>query len=113
MKRKKWVLKKKHQTKRSAAQTPDLRFSTTTRHSLFSSLSSLALFIPILFVTKLRSFFFQVEEDFAEIDPQAIMPQGKRTRGVRVDYTSQEALEKAGLEANEDEESDDDVEMKD
>lgn len=41
------------------------------------------------------------------------MPQGKRTRGVRVDYTSQEALEKAGLEANEDEESDDDVEMKD
>lgn len=39
---------------------------------------------------------------------------GRRTRGVKVDYTSKEALEKAGLHGNEkdEEESDDDVEMK-
>lgn len=57
--------------------------------------------------------FFQVEEDFEEIDPTAIIPQDRRTRGVRVDYTSKEALARAGLEGNEDDESDDDVEMKD
>ena len=42
------------------------------------------------------------------------MPPGRRTRGVKVDYTSKEALAKAGLQGNEDDdESDDDVEMKD
>lgn len=48
-----------------------------------------------------------------EIDPSAIITQGRHTRGVRVDYTSKEALAKAGLQGNEDEDSDDDVEMKD
>ncbi|KAF8588679.1 hypothetical protein K439DRAFT_579997 [Ramaria rubella] len=38
------------------------------------------------------------EEDLQEIDPAAILPQGRRTRGVKVDYTSAEALKKAGLE---------------
>ncbi|KAF9050155.1 hypothetical protein BJ165DRAFT_1456721 [Panaeolus papilionaceus] len=50
------------------------------------------------------------EEEFEEIDPQAIL--GRRTRGVKVDYTSKEALAKAGLNGNEDDEEDDDVEMK-
>ena len=58
-------------------------------------------------------FFFQVEDDLDEIDPKAIVTQGRRTRGVRVDYTSKEALEKAGLQNNDDEESDEDVKMKD
>lgn len=35
------------------------------------------------------------EETFDEIDPSAIV--GRRTRGVKVDYTSTEALRKAGL----------------
>ncbi|RXW14076.1 hypothetical protein EST38_g11778 [Candolleomyces aberdarensis] len=47
------------------------------------------------------------EEDFEEIDPSAIIPTGRRTRGVRVDYTSQEALAKAGLTGNEMDEDDD------
>ena len=52
-----------------------------------------------------------VEDDLKEIDPTHIM--GRRTRGVKVDYTSKEALEKAGLQGNEkDEDSDEDVEMK-
>ncbi|KAF8187497.1 histone H2A.Z-specific chaperone CHZ1 [Pholiota molesta] len=52
------------------------------------------------------------EEEFDEIDPSAIIG-GRRTRGVKVDYTSKEALAKAGLQGNEkDEESDEDIEMK-
>ncbi|KAG2135505.1 hypothetical protein DEU56DRAFT_756636 [Suillus clintonianus] len=35
------------------------------------------------------------EDDHEEIDPSAILP--RRTRGTRVDYTSEEALKKAGL----------------
>ena len=58
-------------------------------------------------------FFGQVEDSLEEIDPSAIVPQGRRTRGVRVDYTSKEALEKAGLQDDEGEESDEDVMMKD
>ncbi|KAF4621432.1 hypothetical protein D9613_000197 [Agrocybe pediades] len=54
----------------------------------------------------------EVEEEFDEINPEAILPTGRRTRGVRVDYTSKEALEKAGLQGNEDEDDDEDVEMK-
>ncbi|KAJ3564918.1 hypothetical protein NP233_g7980 [Leucocoprinus birnbaumii] len=54
----------------------------------------------------------EVEESFAEIDPSAIVSGGRRTRGVRVDYTSKEALEKAGLKPGDaDEDEDDDVEM--
>lgn len=49
-----------------------------------------------------------------EIDPSAILPASRRTRGIKVDYTSKEALERAGLKDQEkDEESDDDVIMKD
>jgi hypothetical protein len=48
-----------------------------------------------------------------EIDPSAILPTGRRTRGVKVDYTSKEAIAKAGLQGNEDdEEGDDDHVMK-
>jgi Histone chaperone domain CHZ len=55
----------------------------------------------------------QGEETFEEIDPSAIIG-GRRTRGVKVDYNSKEALAKAGLQGNEnEEESDDDVVMKD
>ena len=49
-----------------------------------------------------------------EIDPAAILSTGRRTRGVKVDYTSKEALAKAGIDDPEKEEdSDEDVEMKD
>ncbi|KAJ7079056.1 hypothetical protein B0H15DRAFT_933561 [Mycena belliarum] len=52
------------------------------------------------------------EESFAEIDTSAIRP--SRTRGVKVDYTSPEALAKAGLTAEDnDDEDDEDVKMKD
>jgi Histone chaperone domain CHZ/Centromere protein B dimerisation domain len=41
--------------------------------------------------------FFQ-DDSLEEIDPGAILPSsGRRTRGVKIDYTSKEALEKAGL----------------
>ncbi|KAF5386252.1 hypothetical protein D9615_002633 [Tricholomella constricta] len=56
----------------------------------------------------------EAEETFEEIDPSAILSTGRRTRGVKVDYTSQEALQRAGLQGNEkDEDEDEDVEMKD
>ncbi|RDX42733.1 hypothetical protein OH76DRAFT_1410902 [Lentinus brumalis] len=48
------------------------------------------------------------EDDFEEIDPSAIITSSRRTRGVRVDYSSAEALAKAGLkpeEAAEDDEN--------
>ena len=81
-----------------------------TRHSVYQ-----VHFVSILMlhVTELLSFFSQIDDDFEEIDPSAIITQSRRTRGVRVDYTSEEALAKAGLQGHEDEESDDDVEMKD
>ncbi|KAI0032257.1 hypothetical protein K488DRAFT_50346 [Vararia minispora EC-137] len=42
------------------------------------------------------------EEDYAEIDPSAIIASGtRRTRGVKIDYTSPEALAKAGLKSDE------------
>ncbi|KAF7428058.1 hypothetical protein PC9H_007277 [Pleurotus ostreatus] len=50
----------------------------------------------------------EVEEDFSEINPEAIT--SRRTRGKKVDYTSAEALAKAGLAAEGDD--DDDEEMK-
>ncbi|KAF9446229.1 hypothetical protein P691DRAFT_777021 [Macrolepiota fuliginosa MF-IS2] len=54
----------------------------------------------------------EVEETFEEIDPSAIVPSGRRTRGVRVDYTSAEALAKAGLKAEDLEKDEDgDIEM--
>lgn len=71
-----------------------------TRRYVFVLLSS-------LFVFKLVVFFFrisltvrstQVDESFEEIDPTAI--RSRRTRGVKVDYTSAEALAKAGLKAD-------------
>jgi len=42
------------------------------------------------------------EDEFEEIDPTAVLPSGRRTRGVRVDYTSTEALRKAGLKPEDD-----------
>ncbi len=44
-----------------------------------------------------------------EIDPSVIITSSRRTRGIRVDYTSAEALQKAGLKpehVNEDEAED-------
>ena len=37
------------------------------------------------------------DDDLEEIDPSVIIGGTRRTRGVRVDYTSAAALEKAGL----------------
>ncbi|PFH45709.1 hypothetical protein AMATHDRAFT_71189 [Amanita thiersii Skay4041] len=54
----------------------------------------------------------EAEETFEEIDPSAILSTGRRTRGIKVDYTSKEALEKAGLKGDEEDE-DEDVSMKD
>ena len=42
------------------------------------------------------------DEDFDAIDPAAVLPPGRRTRGVKVDYTSSEALRKAGLKPEDD-----------
>ncbi|KAJ3726918.1 hypothetical protein EV361DRAFT_869696 [Lentinula raphanica] len=50
------------------------------------------------------------EDSMEEIDPSVIMS-GRRTRGKKVDYTSAEALEKAGLQNNE-KDDEDDEEMK-
>ncbi|TFY65735.1 hypothetical protein EVG20_g5352 [Dentipellis fragilis] len=47
------------------------------------------------------------DEDLQEIDPSVILAPGRRTRGVKVDYTSKEALAKAGLNADD---ADDDAE---
>lgn len=41
------------------------------------------------------------DDEFSEIDPTAIV--NRRTRGVKVDYTSKEALTKAGLDKEEEE----------
>jgi hypothetical protein len=49
------------------------------------------------------------EDDLEEIDATAIRP--RRTRGVRVDYTSADALKKAGLEGSVD--NDEEPEFKD
>jgi hypothetical protein len=46
-----------------------------------------------------------IQDDYAEIDPRSI--QGRRTRGVKVDYTSPEALAKAGLGPELDDEKED------
>ncbi|KAF8658283.1 hypothetical protein AX16_002057 [Volvariella volvacea WC 439] len=54
----------------------------------------------------------EIEESFEEIDPSAILPTGRRTRGVKVDYTTPEALEKAGLAPGQDEDDDDDEDVK-
>ena len=51
-----------------------------------------------------------------EIDPSAIIPTGRRTRGVRVDYTSAEALAKAGVkpeDAADDDEQEETYDAKD
>ncbi|KAJ7187934.1 histone H2A.Z-specific chaperone CHZ1 [Mycena filopes] len=50
------------------------------------------------------------EESFNDIDPSVIQP--RRTRGVKVDYTSAEALAKAGMTAEEASADDDDTDVK-
>ncbi|KAG1752902.1 hypothetical protein EDB19DRAFT_1903283 [Suillus lakei] len=46
------------------------------------------------------------DEEDHEIDPSAILP--RRTRGTRVDYTSEEALKKAGLTKDDHDDDDED-----
>ncbi|EMD37654.1 hypothetical protein CERSUDRAFT_114301 [Gelatoporia subvermispora B] len=46
------------------------------------------------------------EDDLGAVDPSAIISGGRRTRGVRVDYTSQEAIARAGLTGHEDDDED-------
>ncbi|KAF8518721.1 hypothetical protein JB92DRAFT_2054898 [Gautieria morchelliformis] len=53
------------------------------------------------------------EDEYQEIDAGAILPQGRRTRGVKVDYTSPEALKKAGLDSGDGAEADEEDEFKD
>ncbi|KAI0316511.1 hypothetical protein OF83DRAFT_1126408 [Amylostereum chailletii] len=46
------------------------------------------------------------EDDYQEINPSAIISGSRRTRGIKIDYASEEALAKAGLKpetADEDE----------
>ncbi|KAF7966956.1 hypothetical protein HWV62_8889 [Athelia sp. TMB] len=56
------------------------------------------------------------EDDYQEIDPSVILaPGARRTRGKKVDYTSAEALAKAGLAAEPahgEDETDEDVSMR-
>ncbi|KAF9010730.1 hypothetical protein BDQ17DRAFT_1322522 [Cyathus striatus] len=52
------------------------------------------------------------EDSLEEIDPSAILPTGRRTRGVKIDYSSEEALQRAGLKREDLEEEEDDVTMK-
>ena len=58
----------------------------------------------------IRSSYTEIspQDDNNEIDPGAIL--SRRTRGARVDYTSPEALKKAGL-TKEDHDDEDDEEM--
>ncbi|KAF8844700.1 hypothetical protein BDN67DRAFT_962647, partial [Paxillus ammoniavirescens] len=51
------------------------------------------------------------EELDPEIDPSAIISSGRRTRGKKVDYTSAEALAKAGLKPEGEDDDDEDEEM--
>lgn len=52
------------------------------------------------------------QESYDDIDPSAILQEGGRTRGLRVDYTSLEAMEKAGLTPGDaDDDEDDDIAM--
>ncbi|EGO00175.1 hypothetical protein SERLA73DRAFT_180616 [Serpula lacrymans var. lacrymans S7.3] len=51
------------------------------------------------------------EDGEPEVDPSAIISSGRRTRGIKVDYSSPAALAKAGLKP-EDEDEDEDEEMK-
>lgn len=44
----------------------------------------------------------QDDDEFDEIDPSAVLPSGRRTRGIKVDYTSAEALRKADLKPEDD-----------
>ncbi|KAH9892673.1 hypothetical protein C8Q73DRAFT_67867 [Cubamyces lactineus] len=56
------------------------------------------------------------EDDLSELDPSQIINSGRRTRGVRVDYSSAEALAKAGLkpeDAAEDDENEESFVAKD
>ena len=56
-----------------------------------------SLLFPLLYVICEHQ---EEEDDLEEIDPTAI--RSRRTRGVKVDYTSAEALAKAGLKPGED-----------
>ncbi|KAL0956624.1 hypothetical protein HGRIS_002759 [Hohenbuehelia grisea] len=49
----------------------------------------------------------EVEEDLSEINPEVIT--SRRTRGKKVDYTSAEALAKAGLKADDNDDDDEDM----
>lgn len=44
----------------------------------------------------------QDDDELEEIDPRAVLPSGRRTRGIKVDYTSAEALRKADLKPEDD-----------
>lgn len=52
----------------------------------------------------------QDEEEFDAIDPGAIIG-GRRTRGLKVDYNSSDALRKAGLKPEGDEDEGEDRDM--
>ena len=72
-----------------------------------------SLTIPTRFILTI---FFLQEDNFEEIDPSVILPPGsRRTRGTKVDYTSAEAIAKAGLKPEDlnKVDSDEEVEMKD
>jgi hypothetical protein len=43
-------------------------------------------------------------QDFAEIDPSSILPSSRRSTRAQVDYSSAEALKKAGLQEGDDDE---------
>lgn len=62
--------------------------------------------VSIHFSRRVASFLTSIAQFQEEIDPSVIIS-GRRTRGVRIDYTSKEALAKAGLTGNEADEDED------
>ena len=83
--------------------------------SFLFSLTTHCLDMPLPTRFILTIFFLQ-EDNFEEIDPSVILPPGsRRTRGTKVDYTSAEAIAKAGLKPEDlnKVDSDEEVEMKD
>jgi hypothetical protein len=77
--------------RRRRRMTPKMR----TKKKVKRFVSSRLVFLFLLFRSYASTRWQEEDEDMEEIDPTAIV--GRRTRGKKVDYTSEEALNKAGL----------------
>lgn len=64
------------------------------------------MFVRVFVSLTLGFNVFISQDELDEIDPAAILP-SRRTRGAKVDYTSKEALEKAGLKPEHEDDDED------